>query len=465
MDPLVAALGSRRRFPSYRNLTVLLLSQLVGGAGLAAGVTVGALLSQSAFGTDLLAGLPNAAATAGAAGAAAVVGALSQRWGRRVGLAFGYGAAALGSIGAVVAIATSNVVILLLSLIAYGAGSAASMQARYAGAHLASIKHQALAMSVVLMSTSVGVLVGPALLPTAQMLAANLKLPTTAGPFVLAGGSYVVAFIVVAAFLRIPSGETRPSLLIENPDAAVAGQPGPGLRVGAITICGAQALMVAVMTMTPVYMRHNGFSISTIGLVIALHIASMYLPAPLSGYLADRFGSRAVGQLAALVFSGSALVVLFSQRHSLTSMIVALILLGWGWSLGVVAGSAAVTNATASARVQGRIDAGMSIAGALAGVLSGLVVATVGFQWLAVSALALALGYWLVVTRPTRVGRSALLALSFVTFGCSLRGDELDRATGECGYPISSALRPREPQGATNFARLAGSHKTPTRTP
>ncbi|SHS90598.1 hypothetical protein [Mycobacteroides abscessus] len=117
-------------------------------------------------------------------------------------------------------------------------------------------------------------------------------------------------------------------------------------------------------------------------------------------------------------------------------MIVALILLGWGWSLGVVAGSAAVTSATTSARTQGRIDAAMSIAGALAGVLSGIVVATIGFKWLAISALALALGYWLTVTRPARVGRSALLTPSFITSGCALRDDERNLATRACTTTI-----------------------------
>lgn len=423
MDPLVATLAARPRFLPRGNITVLLLSQLIGGSGLAAGVTAGALLSQSAFGTELLAGLPNAAVTTGTALAAAVIGSLSQRWGRRGGLAFGYGAAAIGSAAAVVAIITSNAAILLLALGAYGAGSAATMQARYAGADLVRFKHQALVMSVVLMSTSAGVLVGPALLPPAEALATHLKLPAMAALFVLAGLAYLAAFIIIAMFLRMPRGESDSSRPTDRFGAATPAPSGPGLRFGTITICGAQALMVAIMTMTPVHMRHNGFSLSTTGLVIALHIASMYLPAPLSGYLVDRFGSRVVGQLAALVFSSSALVVLVSQGSSLISMTAALILLGWGWSLGVVAGSTAVTNATTSvtrARMQGRVDAAMSIAGALAGLLSGFVVATAGFTWLALGALLLAVGYWLTVTRPVRMGRSALLALSFIAFGCSL---------------------------------------------
>ncbi|MDO2970542.1 major facilitator superfamily transporter [Mycobacteroides abscessus subsp. bolletii] len=402
MDRLVATVAARPRLLPHRGMAVLLLAQLVGGSGLAAGVTVGALLSQNAFGTDFLAGFPNAAATAGAAIAAAAIGGISQRWSRQAGLACGYGVAAIGSAAAVAAVVMSNPVILLLALGAYGAGSATTMQARYAGADLAAPPRQGFVMSVVLMTTAAGVLAGPALLPMAEALAEKVKLPAIAGPFVLAAATYLAAFIVVAVFLRLSSADSPPLESCVDPTLPTVHPSMPGLRFGAITICGAQALMVAMMTMTPVYIHHKGFSISMTGLVIAVHIASMYLPAPLSGYLTDRFGSRTVGQLAALVLSVSSLVVVTSQGNSLTGMIIALALLGWGWSLGVVAGSSAVINATTSAtraRTQGRVDTAMSIAGALAGVLSGFIVAMAGFLWLAVGVLIPALGYWLILAR------------------------------------------------------------------
>ena len=53
-----------------RTLRVLLVSQLLAGAGLAAGVTVGALLAQAMIGSIGLAGLPAAALTLGSAGSA-----------------------------------------------------------------------------------------------------------------------------------------------------------------------------------------------------------------------------------------------------------------------------------------------------------------------------------------------------------------------------------------------------------
>ena len=73
-----------------RSLRILVFSQVLGGAGLAAGVTVGALLAEDMIGSTRFAGLPAALFTIGSAATAFLVGVLSDRGGRRVGLAVGY---------------------------------------------------------------------------------------------------------------------------------------------------------------------------------------------------------------------------------------------------------------------------------------------------------------------------------------------------------------------------------------
>jgi len=59
-----------------RSLSVVVVSQVFGGAGLAAGVTVGALLAQDMLGGEGAAGLPAALFTLGSALAAFTVGRL-----------------------------------------------------------------------------------------------------------------------------------------------------------------------------------------------------------------------------------------------------------------------------------------------------------------------------------------------------------------------------------------------------
>src|SRR5690625_3707403 len=86
-----------------RTLIVVVISQIFGGAGLAAGITVGALLAEEMLGTSAFAGVPAALFTLGSAGAALAVGRLSNRFGRRMGLAAGFLTGGLGAIGVVLA--------------------------------------------------------------------------------------------------------------------------------------------------------------------------------------------------------------------------------------------------------------------------------------------------------------------------------------------------------------------------
>ena len=93
-----------------RTLIIVSISQMFGGAGLAAGITVGALLAQQMLGTDAFAGLPAAMFTMGSAIAAFFVGKLSQKYGRRVGLAAGFIVGGLGAIGVVLAAITNSII-------------------------------------------------------------------------------------------------------------------------------------------------------------------------------------------------------------------------------------------------------------------------------------------------------------------------------------------------------------------
>lgn len=102
MTQVPTELDERQRL-YRRTLRVVVASQVFGGAGLAAGVTVGALLAEDMLGTDRFAGLPSGVFTLGSAAAALVVGRLSQRLGRRVGLTTGFLAGGVGAAGVVVA--------------------------------------------------------------------------------------------------------------------------------------------------------------------------------------------------------------------------------------------------------------------------------------------------------------------------------------------------------------------------
>lgn len=376
-----------------RTLQVLVATQLLSGAGLAAGVTVGALLTEDVLGSTALAGLSAAALTAGSSAAALAVGAVSQRSGRRPGLALGYLVGALGAVVVVAAAQRASTWLLMAGFVLYGAGSATNLQARYAGADLAAPGAQGRAVSTVLVATTAGAVAGPVLVPLTGDLAAALGLPRLAGPFVLAAVAYAAAAVVLTALLRPDPLLVARDRAVGDADAADAS--GRWRRdlvaTGAAVMVVAQLVMVGVMTMTPLHMRDHGHGLGATGLVIGLHVAAMFLPSPVTGRWLDRAGAGPVVAGAGVTLVAAGLLAAAAPEDSVVLLALALVLLGLGWNFGLVGGTALVTVAVPvaeRARVQGRVDVGVSLAAATGGVGSGLLAAATSYAVLGVVAAA-----------------------------------------------------------------------------
>ncbi|MEU3252920.1 MFS transporter [Streptomyces sp. NPDC006997] len=386
-----------------RVLRVLVAAQVLSGAGLAAGVTVGGLLAQDMLGSTGLAGLPSALFTTGSALAAVTVGRISQRGGRRPGLAAGYLTGAVGSAGVIVAAVLDHPVLLFLALFVYGAGSATNLQARYAGADLATPDRRARAVSTVLVATTLGGVAGPNLAAPTGTFAETLGIPHLAGPFLLSGVAYALAALVLAVWLRpdpllLARELAADAVPPEKPTASDAkAAPAPrdaGVVVGALVMILTQLVMVAVMTMTPIHMHDHGHGTAATGLVIALHIAAMYLPSPLTGWLVDRYGRLAMAAASGVTLLAAGVVAALAPADSVGPLALALALLGLGWNLGLVAGTAIITDAVPlanRARTQGLVDVSIALAGATGGMASGIVVAAAGYPVLALTGGVLAL--------------------------------------------------------------------------
>jgi MFS family permease len=383
-----------------RALTVLVVSQALGGAGMAAGITVGALLAQDLLGSTSLAGLPAALYTIGAALGAVVLGRVCQRFGRRPGLALGNAVAALGSAGVVAGAAARWPVLLLAALFVYGAGTVTGLLARYAGADLAPPERRGRAAGTVLFAMTLGAVAGPNLIGPTGALAHAWGVPRLTGPFLLAVAAYTAAALVLLVWLRPdPQFLTQPQEprgAVPEPRTEPRGpvRGTPGVITGATVMITAQLVMIAVMTMTPVHLTGHGHTTQAVGLVIALHVGAMFLPSPLSGLLADRIGGRRVAALAGAVLLGAGLFAGLAPPASVALSACALVLLGVGWNLALLGGTALITDSAPAenrAAVQGLADVGMSVAGATGGMVSGLVVGGSSYPVLATAAGALAL--------------------------------------------------------------------------
>ncbi|WP_100372997.1 MFS transporter [Bacillus sp. FJAT-45037] len=377
-----------------RTLMVVVLSQIFGGAGLAAGIAVGALLARDMLGTDHYAGVPIALFTLGSAGAAFLVGQLSQRYGRRLGLAAGFLAGGIGAIGIIIAAVIDHVPLLFLSLVIYGAGTATNLQARYAGTDLANAKQRATAVSIALVATTFGAVAGPNLIEVMGAFALSIGVPALAGPFILAAASFILAGFVLLALLR-PDPYILAKAIAQRQRAREGDfadghlksmvKDNRGIMVGAVIMVLTQMVMIAIMTMTPVHMGNHGHGMNQVGFVISLHIGAMFLPSLLTGYLVDKVGRTAMAMASGVTLLASGLFAAVVPPESMLGLTIALILLGLGWNFGLISGTALIIDATTPlnrAKVQGSVDVSVALSGAAGGAMSGIVVAHTSFMFL-----------------------------------------------------------------------------------
>ncbi|MFJ8459716.1 MFS transporter [Lysinibacillus xylanilyticus] len=375
-----------------RVLIVVSISQIFGGAGLAAGITVGALLAQQMLGTDAYAGVPSALFTLGSAGAALIVGKLSQRYGRRIGLSTGFIVGGLGAIGVVIAAMMNSVILLFASLLIYGAGTATNLQARYAGTDLANSKQRATAISTTMVMTTFGAVAGPNLVEIMGKFAVSIGVPSLAGPFILSATAFILAGLVLFIMLRPDPLEIAKRIeahkQVNKTESLNKANNKRGLTVGATVMVLTQIVMVAIMTMTPVHMKHHGHGLSEVGIVIGFHVGAMYLPSLVTGILVDKVGRTAMSIASGVTLLFAGLLAAFAPSDSMVLLIVALSLLGLGWNFGLISGTAQIVDSTepsTRAKTQGKIDVLVALAGASGGVLSGMVVANASYAILSLA--------------------------------------------------------------------------------
>ncbi|MEV7878514.1 MFS transporter [Streptomyces microflavus] len=369
---------------------MLVVSQILGGLGVAIGIALAPMLATEVTGSEALSGLAPTASVAGTALLSLPLAALMTSRGRRPGLVLAYLIGALGGALVVLGTMVRSFPLLLLGMAAFGAGSSANLQARFAAADLVGPERRGRAISTVIWATTIGSVVGPNIAAPAGRVFRGTPVPESAGPYLWSAAAFLLAGVVVAVLLRpdplltaralapqSPQGERKRSLRAGV--AAVRESPMAKLALVAVTV--SHTAMVSIMVMTPVHLGGHGADLQLIGLVISGHIAGMYAFSPVMGWLADRFGRLSLIGLAVGLLSTAALLAgTAGPRHGQTAL--GLFVLGLGWSAGMIAGSALLTDSVpqeARAAVQGLSDLTMNAAAGIGGASAGVIVAQWGY--------------------------------------------------------------------------------------
>jgi len=370
-----------------RTVRVLVAGQILAGLGQGATLSIGAVLAVAVSGSEAWAGAAATLTTLGSAAAAIPLARLAVARGRRPALALGALAAAAGSIVTVVAAGIHVFPVLLLGFALLGVGSAVGLQARFAATDVAEPTRRGRDLSIVVWSTTIGAIVGPNLFGPGAVIAGTLGLPELTGSFVIAIAAQLLAAATYLVLLRpdpLVLARTRPVLPAPVADAGIV--RARSTLVFAITALAlSHAVMVSVMSMTPVHLTGQGASLIIVGFTISLHIAGMYALSPLFGWASDRIGRIPTLLMGQLLFAVSIVVVALGTSSN-TAVAVGLVLLGLGWSASTVSASALISDlvtGTQRVRVQGRSDLFMNIAGAVGGASAGPVLALIGYAGLA----------------------------------------------------------------------------------
>jgi MFS family permease len=390
-----------------RTVGVLSGAVAFAGLGVTVGITVGGLLAREVAGTDSASGLGQTAGVLGSAVIAVPLARISDRAGRRAGLAAGYAVAVVGAVVAVFAAAASSLPLLMVGLFAFGAATACGLQARYAAADLAVPERRGRDLSLVVWATTVGSVLGPNLAGPGADLGRSLGLPALGGAFAVSAVVFGVVALGLLLLLR-----PDPLLLARRLGGGVVGVrrrgatgaavravwASPEGRLGLTAVVVSHAVMVGVMVMTPVHMGHaggaEGTTLRIIGLVISVHVAGMYLFSPLVGWLADWAGRRATVAVGGGLLLAAAALAGTAPPGAAVQLGAGLLLLGLGWSCGLIAGSTLVTESVAvdvRPTAQGGSDLLMGLGAALAGVIGGPLLAIGGFGLVSAVSAALVL--------------------------------------------------------------------------
>ena len=396
-----------------RTVRTLLASVALGSTGHIAAVTVATVVAADLTATNTLSGVPAAAVVLGAAAGSTLLSRFMAIRGRRIGLTLGYCISVVGAVIAASGVISRSFPLFLAGTVLIGFGNSANQLSRYAAADLYEPSRRATALSLVVWGATVGAVLGPNLVAPAGNLAVAVGLPALSGAYLIP-----ILFVAPAALLTFVRLRPDPYDLADTSDTS-RGELAPGstslgwlmrrphVPVAMVALVAGQVVMVLVMTMTPLHMSQHGHGLAAIGVVISAHVFGMFALSPVSGRLTDRFGSQPVIFAGLAILAGSATMSALAPPEGGTLLLIALFLLGFGWSLGYVAGSALLTTGLSlpeRTRLQGLTDALIWSSAAGASLASGVVVATAGYTTLGLLGAALVIApAWLVYHRRREI--------------------------------------------------------------
>ena len=369
---------------NIRNLAILIGAQLCFTSGSVLLVTIGGIVGSRIAPSPNLATLPVSLMVLGTAAMTVPAAMLMQRFGRRFGFC---GASVLGLVAALIgaeALGSDAFWGFAAAALGVGATLAFAQQFRFAAAESVTPERAGQAISLILLGSIGGALLGPELVARSALL--DPERPFRFAMFALAG-LHVLAGAMLALLREGQQVDAKVDEVPARPLAEVVRQP---LFLTAVAggVVG-QGVMTYLMTATPVSMHVvEGHDIAETAGVIRAHVVAMYAPSLASAVLIGRFGAQRM--MAAGVFVMLLTIALGLSGREVMHYWWALVLLGIGWNFLFVGGTTLLVGTYRSSerfRAQAVNDFSVFGTSAMASLAAGSVMLAFGWITLLISAL------------------------------------------------------------------------------
>ncbi|MEM6760258.1 MAG: MFS transporter [Pseudomonadota bacterium] len=382
-----------------RNFLLILLGNVTLGAAMPMLIVLGVLAGAWLAPADWLATAPTSVSMLAGIAVASPLSLFMGRFGRRAGFLLGAAALMAGGALAVFALLWGSFTLLCLAHILLGSALICVNYFRFAAAEAVAPDLRPQAISFTLASGLVAALIGPELFTWTRDSLAPTPLAGAYAAIVVLGalGALPVLGLTAMQVDAPAAGGAQWSRL----RALMASNPRIAVAVGIAAL--SQAIMVLLMTPTPLAMVGCGFVEDQAADVIRWHVVAMFAPGFFTGSLITRFGAGRVAATGLTLIVASGLVAW--SGLALGNFYVALVLVGIGWNFGFVAGTYMLQSAVSAEDaplLQGANDTLLAIAASAASLLSGALYAGIGWEALAALSMPIAAGFGLLLLRSNR---------------------------------------------------------------
>lgn len=261
---------------------------------------------------------------------------LMQKYGRKTGFLLGIATGSLAGMLAAYAIWINNFWLFVIANALVGSYQAFAQYYRFAAADLASAEFKSRAISWVIAGGIVAAVAGPNIARFTQDIASA----QFSVSFIVMSLLGLVAFWLVAS-LEIPPPATIEAIGPARPLSEIMKQP-----VFLTALMGSvvgYAMMVLVMTATPLAMQLCGHTNGASATVIQWHVLGMFVPSFFTGNLIKRYGVLTIMGSGVLLIGLHVTIALSGLEFM--HFISGLVLLGIGWNFLFIGGTTLLTEA------------------------------------------------------------------------------------------------------------------------